>query len=66
MNLQNKVRISKKGVEKYVKSLLKAMGESDAELSLLFVTDAYIKKLNWKYRKVNSKTTIKNLATEER
>ncbi|MFC1624097.1 rRNA maturation RNase YbeY [Candidatus Omnitrophota bacterium] len=58
MNLQNKVRISKKGVEKYVKSILKAMGESDAELSLLFVTDLYIKRLNWKYRRVNSKTDV--------
>jgi len=57
-NLQSLVRIDKKKILKCARSVLKAMGEQDAELSLLFVNDSYIKRLNWKYRRVDSSTDV--------
>ena len=58
MDLQKKVKIDKKKVTRCAEFVLKAMGEDNIELSLLFVNDSYIKKLNWKYRNVNSKTDV--------
>lgn len=57
-DLQDKVRIDRKKIAKRAEFILKVMGEKEAELSLLFVNDSYIRRLNWKYRKINSKTDV--------
>lgn len=57
-SLQNKVKIHKKEIKKCAEFVLKAMGEDAAELSLLFVDEAYIKILNSRYRKVDSATDV--------
>lgn len=57
-DLQNKVKIDKKEITKCAESILKKMGEGRTELSLLFVNDSHIKRLNRKYRNVNSKTDV--------
>lgn len=58
MNLQKKVAIDRKKITECAMLVLNAMGEDKAELSLLFVDDAYIKRLNLRYRNVNSKTDV--------
>jgi len=57
-DLQNEVKIDPKRVIKCAKSVLKGVGEDKAELSLLFVNDSYIRRLNRRYRRVNSKTDV--------
>jgi probable rRNA maturation factor len=57
-DLQNNVKLDKKKIVNYAKSVLRDMGENKAELSLVFVDDSYIKRLNWKYRKVDSTTDV--------
>lgn len=57
-DLQNKLKIDKKEITKCAKFILKKMGEGRAELSLLFVNDSHIKRLNQKYRNVDSKTDV--------
>ena len=57
-NIQNKVKIDKKNITACAGFILNSMGEKSAELSILFVDDEYIKKLNWKYRKVKNKTDV--------
>ncbi len=58
LNLQNKVRVDKKGIKGCAERMLEAMGERKAELSLLFVDDSCIRELNWHYRKVKSRTDV--------
>ena len=58
MDLQAKVKIDKKKIKKHVEMTLKRLGEDRAELSLLFVDDAYIRKLHNKYRGINSRTDV--------
>ena len=57
-NTQNKIKIDKKKLTACARFVLSSMGEKKAELSILFVDDEYIKKLNWKYRKVKNKTDV--------
>lgn len=57
-NLQDKIKIDKRGIRKCAESVLKAMGEEEAELSLLFVNGPHIRRLNWKYRKMDSETDV--------
>ncbi len=57
-DLQSHVKIDKKGIRKKVESLLKNMGEGKSELSLVFVTDSCIRKLNRRYRNIDSKTDV--------
>jgi len=57
-DLQNIIRIDKKKIKKRAEVAMKVMGEEDAELSLLFVDDSYIRKLNLMYRSINSKTDV--------
>jgi len=57
-NLQNLVRIDKKKISRFAEFVLKRAGEDAVELSLLFVDDPYIKKLNRRYRKINSSTDV--------
>ncbi len=64
-NLQDKVRLSENEILRCARVALKFMSEDKAELSLLFVDDPYIKRLNWKYRKVNSRTDVLAFAMRE-
>ena len=57
-SLQGKIKVNKKEIRKCAEFVLKAMDEDASELSLLFVDDSYIKKLNRKYRGVNSSTDV--------
>jgi len=57
-DLQGKVRIDKKRLKKWAGSVLSKMGEGKVELSVILVGDSYIKKLNWRYRKVRSRTDV--------
>ncbi|MFA4991346.1 MAG: rRNA maturation RNase YbeY [Candidatus Omnitrophota bacterium] len=57
-DLQDKIRLDKKKILRRADVALKAMAEDDAELSLVFVDDAYIKDLNRKYRGVDSATDV--------
>ncbi|MFC1666243.1 rRNA maturation RNase YbeY [Candidatus Omnitrophota bacterium] len=64
-DLQTKIKIDKKEIARCAKFVLRAMGEHNAELSLLFVKDYYIKELNRKYRKINSRTDVLVFAMRE-
>jgi len=58
LNLQDHVKLNKKMIIKSAEGALKAMGETDSELSLLFVDDPYIKRLNLNYRNINAATDV--------
>ena len=58
MDLQNKVRLEKTRLTRCAEFVLSKMGEEEAEVSLVFTTDSHIKRLNRKYRKVNSETDV--------
>ena len=58
MDLQDMVRLDKDKIKRHVLKALKTLGEEKAELSLLFVNDSYIKRLNHKYRGIDSKTDV--------
>jgi len=58
MDLQAKVKVDRKRITSHAESVLKAMGEDNTELSLTFVDDAYIKRLNMRYRNVNAATDV--------
>ncbi len=57
-DLQGKVRIDKSRLKRWAGSVLREMGEGKAELSVILVSDSYIKKLNWRYRRVRSRTDV--------
>ncbi len=57
-NLQNIAEIDKNKIIECAGHALKAMGENDAELSLVLVNDMYIRNLNWKYRRKDSATDV--------
>ena len=57
-NLQDKVKIDEAKVRSCAQCVLRDMDEESAELSILFVNDAYIKRLNSKYRDTDSKTDV--------
>ena len=57
-NLQNIAKIDKNKILECADYVLKAMGEDDAELSLVLVNDMYIRNLNWKYRRNDSATDV--------
>ena len=57
-DLQGKVKIDRRKITKCAEFVLKKMNEGKAELSLLFVNDSYIKRLNRKYRNVDLKTDV--------
>jgi len=57
-NLQKKVRLDAKKVRRCAEAVLDLVGEEDTELSLLFVDDRHIRRLNSKYRKVDSATDV--------
>ncbi|MCX5692846.1 MAG: rRNA maturation RNase YbeY [Candidatus Omnitrophica bacterium] len=57
-NLQSVAKIDKNKVIECANYVLKAMGENDAELSLVLVNDTYIRNLNWKYRGNDSATDV--------
>lgn len=57
-NLQSVARIDKHKIIECADRVLNAMGESEAELSLVLVNDMYIRNLNWKYRRKDSPTDV--------
>ena len=57
-NLQSVAKIDKNKVIECANYVLKVMGESDAELSLMLVNDMHIRNLNWKYRRNDSATDV--------
>jgi probable rRNA maturation factor len=57
-NLQSVAKIDKNKIIECADHVLKAMGENDAELSLVLVNDMYISNLNWKYRQNASATDV--------
>ncbi|PIP68326.1 MAG: rRNA maturation RNase YbeY [Candidatus Omnitrophica bacterium CG22_combo_CG10-13_8_21_14_all_43_16] len=57
-NLQSIAKINKDKIMECADLVLKAMGESKAELSLVLVNDMYIRNLNWKYRRKDSATDV--------
>lgn len=57
-NLQNIAKINKDRIIECAGRVLNAMGESEAELSLVLVNDMYIRNLNWKYRRKDSATDV--------
>lgn len=66
LDLQSVVKIDKKGIKRLAEKALKALGEGEeTELSLLFVDNSYIRRLNKKYRGVNSNTDVLAFAMRE-
>ena len=57
-NLQNIAKIDKNKIIKCAGHVLNALGENEAELSLVLVNDMYIRNLNWKYRRKDSATDV--------
>ena len=57
-NLQSIAKIDKDKIMECADHVLNAMGESEAELSLVLVNDMYIRNLNWKYRRKDSATDV--------
>mgnify|MGYP001576994695 CR=1 len=57
-NLQSIAKIDKDKIKNCADYVLNAMGESEAELSLVLVNDMYIRNLNWKYRRKDSATDV--------
>ena len=57
-NLQSVAKVYKNKVIECAEGVLKAMGENDAELSIVLVNDMHIKNLNWKYRRNDSATDV--------
>jgi len=57
-NLQSIAKIDKDKIKNCADRVLNAMGESEAELSLVLVNDMYIRNLNWKYRRKDSATDV--------
>ena len=57
-NLQSVAKVDKNKVIECAEGVLKAMGENDAELSIVLVNDMHIKNLNWKYRRNDSATDV--------
>ncbi len=57
-NLQDSVQIDNAKISRFARCVLRLLGESDSELSILFVDDPCIRRLNWQYRKVNAKTDV--------
>jgi probable rRNA maturation factor len=57
-NLQNIEKINRNKIIECAGHVLGAMGEDDAELSLVLVNDMYIRNLNWKYRRRDFATDV--------
>ncbi|MBU1912201.1 MAG: rRNA maturation RNase YbeY [Candidatus Omnitrophica bacterium] len=57
-NLQSIAKIDKDKIKNCADRVLNAMGENEAELSLVLVNDMYIRNLNWKYRRKDSATDV--------
>jgi len=73
VNLQNKVKIDKKYVQRVAEKAIRlATGDSrklwqrKCEVGIIFVNNSYIKRLNRRYRKVNRATDVIAFSMEER
>lgn len=66
-NSQKKLPINEDGIEKIAKKTLRllGMGKARQELSICIVTDAKIKSLNRKFRKVDAPTDVLAFSMEE-
>ncbi len=72
VNLQNKVRIDKKYVQKVAEEAVslgsrnrQKLGQGKCEAGIIFVNNSYIKRLNRRYRKVNRTTDVIAFPMEE-
>ena len=72
VNLQNKVRIDKKYVQRVAEETVslgsrnrQKLGQGKCEVGIIFVNNSYIKRLNRKYRKVNQATDVIAFPMEE-
>jgi len=73
VNLQKKVEINKRYVERVAEQAIKSgttdrgkLWKGKSEVGIIFVNNSYIKRLNRKYRRVNSITDVIAFPTEER
>lgn len=51
-----KLPLTKYGIKRLVVKILSLLKEEDSRVSLVFVNDEGMRKLNWKYRKINRTT----------
>jgi len=72
VNLQNKVKINKKYVQKVAEKAVslgsrnrRKLGQGKCEVGIIFVNNNYIKRLNRRYRKVNRATDVIAFPMEE-
>jgi len=72
VNLQNKIRINKKYIQKIAEKAVslgsrsrRKLGQGKCEVGIIFVNNSYIRRLNRKYRKVNRTTDVIAFPMEE-
>jgi len=66
INLQKKIPIKESRIRRIVKQILLLQNRSEAELSLVFVNDSAIKKLNKTYLKKNHTTDVLSFDFKEK
>ena len=65
LNRQRKVPISIKEIRPRLEAVVTAAGVNDSEISLVFVSDAAIKRLNKEWRGINDPTDCLSFAANE-
>jgi len=72
VNLQNKVKIDKKYIQRVAEEAVslgsrnrRKLGQRECEAGIIFVNNSYIKRLNRRYRKVNRTTDVIAFPMEE-
>jgi len=72
VNLQNKVKIDKKYIQRVAEEAVslgsrnrRKLGQRECEVGIIFVNNSYIKRLNKRYRKVNRTTDVIAFPMEE-
>ena len=64
VNRQRRVRIDRKGIAHLADQTLEAVGRSDALITIAFVTDAVIRRLNREYRGKDLSTDVLSFPAE--
>lgn len=65
INISRCYFLNKKKLETIVRFILKSVGVFDANLSIIFVTDSEIKRLNYLYRRRNRVTDVLSFSMHE-
>lgn len=55
---QDQIEISPRRIKKVAGEILKGLGFTDSELSIVIVDDEEMARLNWQYRQVNAPTDV--------